>query len=897
MGMDATEALRTLRARSADALATAADVSGAARDRAIVAIGVALGLLVHGYHASAHFFRVVWITVLAMLEQVWWRLGMVDVLLVARDVVIDSLVAAARAIYACLAIVIIEVVYVTEVALRSTGVVVTAVPVMIADGVVAAVQCLVYRGHVALVTFAGFVEQVWWRLTLVDRVLILRDSVVDLMSGASSKPRSKPRAIIPAKPNVSTKKKQQAGSAKRAAQMTVAMLRDELGARGLDGTGLKAVLVARLQEALDEDEAGIPDPEPTPRRGGARAAAPVSNVASSLARRGVDAVKFAGASVVIETAYVSEILGGSVTMLTSSALDGILFAVGVVIGLCMRGYHAVQFGVVSTWVSMMGLIEQTWWRLGLVDILLVARDVIIESIFAAGRMVYVSVASVAIEIAYAAEVVIRSIGVLVAGLSSQAIQRIKHQLGAARGNVEATGQTPRAVAIDASRAWDMMVIGGLCIAPALLAAPGMMRQGPGTTRLLASIASVCIFAYVGTKRLVSVVQKLTLKRGMFGYDINKRGTPEGEVKVPEAAGLAPGCVYLVCLSILQCAHLLLGGERAKEWALEHNSAMATIGFAIFLGFVDDVLDLPWRAKMILPAFAALPLLLSYAGSTTILVPRPIRRLLGDDSDLLELGWIYYLYMFLMVIFCSNSINIHAGINGLEAGQSAVIAAAIVLLNVTTIVATGSYDQADPSIRSLSIPDAIHRANMLMKTLGSKSSVALKAVKEAERLMAQNDAGSQMHDAHIFSLCLSAPFLAVTLALMAHNWYPSKVFVGDTFTYFAGMALGVAGILGHFSETLVLFFLPQIVNFLYSSPQLFKIVHCPRHRLPKLDTETGLLHPSMATEKHYNMNLVNLFLRILGPQTERTLCMALLTLQAVCCMAGFGVRMVLSGRWK
>jgi len=98
MGMDATEALRTLRARSADALATAADVSGAARDRAIVAIGVALGLLVHGYHASAHFFRVVWITVVAMLEQVWWRLGMVDVLLVARDVVIDSLVAVAQAI-------------------------------------------------------------------------------------------------------------------------------------------------------------------------------------------------------------------------------------------------------------------------------------------------------------------------------------------------------------------------------------------------------------------------------------------------------------------------------------------------------------------------------------------------------------------------------------------------------------------------------------------------------------------------------------------------------------------------------------------------------------------------------------------------------------------------------
>jgi len=35
-----------------------------------------------------------------------------------------------------------------------------------------------------------------------------------------------------------------------------------------------------------------------------------------------------------------------------------------------------------------------------------------------------------------------------------------------------------------------------------------------------------------------------------------------------------------------------------------------------------------------------------------------------------------------------------------------------------------------------------------------------------------------------------------------------VFVGDTFTYFAGMTIAVAGILGHFSETLLLFLMPQ-----------------------------------------------------------------------------------------
>jgi len=37
----------------------------------------------------------------------------------------------------------------------------------------------------------------------------------------------------------------------------------------------------------------------------------------------------------------------------------------------------------------------------------------------------------------------------------------------------------------------------------------------------------------------------------------------------------------------------------------------------------------------------------------------------------------------------------------------------------------------------------------------------------------------------------------------------QVFVGDTYTYFAGMTIAVAGILGHLSETLLLFLIPQV----------------------------------------------------------------------------------------
>ena len=116
-------------------------------------------------------------------------------------------------------------------------------------------------------------------------------------------------------------------------------------------------------------------------------------------------------------------------------------------------------------------------------------------------------------------------------------------------------------------------------------------------------------------------------------------------------------------------------------------------------------------------------------------------------------------------------------------------------------------------------------------------------------------------------------------------------MGDTFTYFAGMAFAVAGVLGHFSETMLLFFAPQIFNFVYSLPQLLKIVPCPRHRLPRYDPETRLLHATP------NWNLVNLALAVGGPCTEPSLCTRLLSLQTLCCLGAFGVRYGLTDLYK
>lgn len=347
-------------------------------------------------------------------------------------------------------------------------------------------------------------------------------------------------------------------------------------------------------------------------------------------------------------------------------------------------------------------------------------------------------------------------------------------------------------------------------------------------------AALSAAGFFVTVKLIPVASRYVLRRNLFGYDINKKGTPQGLIKIPESLGIVVGIVFLVLAILFQ--HFNFTAD--SSWLVEYNAALASICFMILLGFVDDVLDVPWRVKLVLPSFAALPLLMAYAGHTTIVIPKPLIPYVG--LEVLDLGWIYKLYMGLLVVFCTNSINIHAGINGLEVGQTVVIASAILIHNVMQIGAS-----KDP----------------------------------------------EYQQAHAFSIYLVQPFLATSLALLCYNWYPSSVFVGDTYTYFAGMTMAVVGILGHFSETLLIFFAPQVLNFLLSLPQLAGLIPCPRHRLPKFNPNTGLLTGTN------DGTLVNFTLRLLGRMREESLCIVLLLLQAVACCFCFLLRWLLAGWYK
>jgi len=52
-------------------------------------------------------------------------------------------------------------------------------------------------------------------------------------------------------------------------------------------------------------------------------------------------------------------------------------------------------------------------------------------------------------------------------------------------------------------------------------------------------------------------------------------------------------------------------------------------------------------------------------------------IVGWDGEMqLVAGWVYKLYMGLLAVFCTNSVNILAGVNGLEVGQSVIISCAV-----------------------------------------------------------------------------------------------------------------------------------------------------------------------------------------------------------------------------
>ncbi|KAG9098064.1 tunicamycin resistance protein [Ceratobasidium sp. UAMH 11750] len=447
---------------------------------------------------------------------------------------------------------------------------------------------------------------------------------------------------------------------------------------------------------------------------------------------------------------------------------------------------------------------------------------------------------------------------------------------------------------------------------------------PGTGGPLPALSASVGFAGLAlssTLVFIPLLGEAFKKAGFQGKDLLKK---DGR-SIPECAGLICASVYCLLLILFipypfsdvfaKCKHASLEGLACGDFP--HNqlavylAAILTLLIATLLGFLDDIFDIRWRHKLPIPLVAAIPLLLVYYaenGQTDIVVPIPLRRWLGGG---LELGPLYYLYMALLSTFTTNSINILAGMNGLEAGQALIIAVSVALNDLLYLPWSFRFQLGSLELGGVYGAGLAHGSELLVER-------------------------------HLLSLYFMLPLIGVCSGLLWHNWYPARVFPGDTFCYFTGMAFAVVGINGHFSKTLLLFFVPQIFNFILSCPQLFGLVPCPRHRLPRIHPEKpNLLVPSTTdfdekpaskitdltlhilsavglTRITYvpvtkqangkplksaprrriasstNLTLPNVLLYVFGPMSESALVRMVLGIQVLGTVFAFGVRYGLAG---
>ncbi|KAK7885143.1 tunicamycin resistance protein [Exophiala xenobiotica] len=451
--------------------------------------------------------------------------------------------------------------------------------------------------------------------------------------------------------------------------------------------------------------------------------------------------------------------------------------------------------------------------------------------------------------------------------------------------------------------WSLLLVVG-----ASLAVIANTFNGDGAP-LVASFAFSTL-AFAMTYAFVRWSGPSFVKAGLKGRDMSKLAPKE----IPEAMGAVAASVYILALMAFIpfafykdiVAATSGGGNRDVVLTVTEietgrflhrfphsklssfQSALNTLQATTILGMADDILDLRWRHKFFIPAIASLPLLIVYYvdfGVTSVVVPNFLVPYMPGQARLIDLSFLYYLYMSALSIFAPNSINILAGINGIEVGQSLVIGGLLIL---------------NSSLYLVPFP-----GNPVLT----------------------NGYANHPHpatDSHLLTLYVLLPFLAVSAALYIHNRYPARVFVGDTYCYVAGMTFAVVAIMAHFSKTLLLLLIPQIANFVYSTPQLFKLIPCPRHRLPKFNARTGLLEPSVTpwpAEKPpskiqttifftleklrllqvtvdpktnristtSNLTIINLWLVWRGPMREDQLMRELLFMQTCCGLFGLFVR--------
>lgn len=157
-----------------------------------------------------------------------------------------------------------------------------------------------------------------------------------------------------------------------------------------------------------------------------------------------------------------------------------------------------------------------------------------------------------------------------------------------------------------------------------------------------------IAAFIATFFITPYLTKRLKVRRIVAPDVHKAGKP----RIPRMGGAALVFGYLA-------GNLILIPFIIDTWLAQQFAAISSILLVFLVGMVDDILKLRQRMKVVLPLFAAIPLVTAVSADRTILIP-----FMGSVS----VGLLYPLVLVpIGVIAASNLTNMLAGLNGLEVG--------------------------------------------------------------------------------------------------------------------------------------------------------------------------------------------------------------------------------------
>lgn len=257
-----------------------------------------------------------------------------------------------------------------------------------------------------------------------------------------------------------------------------------------------------------------------------------------------------------------------------------------------------------------------------------------------------------------------------------------------------------------------------------------------------------LIAYFSSSIFMKVLIKRLRLKHIFQTDYNKT---TGNRKVPALGGIAIFMGFIFTITIMIGIFSI-----SNEYVIDTKIllfGLLTTALLSLLGLIDDILEFSNKiTKPMMAVFAAIPLIAAnYTTQMTIGLP-----FIGS----INLGLFYALLLIpLMIIFCSNAVNILAGLDGLVPGMGAIATLGLLIV---------SYIKYNPT-------------------------------------------------AIIFFSLL----LAVQMALYAYNSYPSKIFPGNIGTLFIGGAIAVGAIIGNIERAFFIIMIPYAIHFLLYARSYFK----------------------------------------------------------------------------